>query len=775
METLSLPPWLKRPGVFLMVFTVFVVIIAAGSGNLTFRGDYRVFFADDNPQLQAFDTIERTFNKNDNLSVVIAPPNGQLFTPKYLTLVRDLTEAAWQVPYSTRVDSISNYQHTEAIDDDLLVADLLPKFAAISDEHSLKAQNVALNQVELLSRLVSVKGDVAVINITVHLDEANKTEQALEIASFSENLVAQFAAQYPEVEFHRAGIVMMNYNFFNSAQQDSSTLVPLMFLIVLLVLGAMLRSITAIVATFTMLIAAIASTLGVAGWFGMAINTASVNVPTIVMTLAVADCVHIIASMRHRLSEGASKYEALAFAIKVNNMPVFITSATTAIGFLTMNFSDVPAIRDLGNLTAVGVMIAWLLSISLLPALLYFLPQTVKVNNQAAQQQQLLARFGVFITEHAKAVFIVSAVLVAVAGSFITENKINDEAVKYFNKNNEFRQAADFMQARVSGMSTLSVAMDSGHEGGISDPEFLNTVDTFSQWLRAQPEVNNVVSISDIQKRLNKSMHGDDPAFYATTQSRQLAAQYLLMYEMSLPYGLDLNNQIDIAKSQSRVMMVLNNLGSKEMMAFEQRMTAWLSQNASQYSFLTSSPDLMFAHIGERNMQSMLTSLPLALLLISVLLIVALKDWRLGAMSLLPNILPALAGFGLWALISGEINLGLSIVASMTLGIIVDDTVHFLSKYQYAKRNGRDAAEAVQYAFVTVGKALWITTVVLVAGFGMLALSDFRLNSDMGQLTALVISIALLVDFFLLPAFLVLFDRSTQPEGSHERISVTTA
>ena len=409
------------------------------------------------------------------------------------------------------------------------------------------------------------------------------------------------------------------------------------------------------------------------------------------------------------------------------------------------------------------------------PSQMASMPHGMAPAMSPAQQQQMLARFGVFITQHAKSVFIASAVLVAVAGSFIVDNKINDEAVKYFNQNNDFRKAADFMQARVSGMSTLSVAMNSMQEGGISDPDFLNTVETFSQWLRLQPEVNNVMSISDIQKRLNKSMHGDDPAFYATTQSRQLAAQYLLMYEMSLPYGLDLNNQIDIAKSQSRVMMVLNNLGSKEMMAFEQRMTSWLEQNASQYSFLTSSPDLMFAHIGERNMKSMLTSLPLALLLISALLIFALKDWRLGAMSLLPNVLPALAGFGLWALISGEINLGLSIVASMTLGIIVDDTVHFLSKYQYAKRNGHDPVAAVQYAFVTVGKALWITTVVLVAGFGILALSDFRLNSDMGQLTALVISIALLVDFFLLPAFLVLFDRSTQPEASHESISITTA
>ena len=775
MKTDTLPAWLTKPGILLILLSILITIIAAGMQNLSFRGDYRIFFAEDNPQLQAFDAIERTFNKNDNLSLVIAPPSDELFSRQYLTLVRDITEAAWQIPYSTRVDSISNYQHTQAQQDDLLVADLIDKFDSVTQEQVQQAKAVALTRPELVNRLVSFDGKVAVVNVTIALDDAEKTAQANEIEAFSKKLIAEFQEQYPEVTFYRSGIIMMNYSFFSSAQQDSSTLVPLMFLIVLIVLGLMLRSITAVITTFVVLIVAITSTLGIAGWLGMAINTASVNVPTIVMTLAVADCVHIIASMRHGLSQGNNKLQALAFAVRINNKPVFITSITTAIGFLTMNFSDVPAIREFGNLTAIGVIFAWLLSISLLPAMLYFLPQ--KVTQQSARQleQQGMARFAEFITSRAKPVLWISVILIAFATGFIGQNKINDEAVKYFSVDNEFRQAADFMAERISGMATLSIALDSGAPGGINEPTYLAVLDQFSTWLRAQPEVNNVVSLSDVLKRLNKSMHGDDQAFYRLAPERTLGAQYLLMYEMSLPYGLDLNNQINISKSQSRVMVVLENLGSTEMLAFEQRMNTWLAQHAGQYHYLASSPSLMFAHIGERNMKSMLTSLPLALILISALLIFALRDWRLGTMSLLPNILPALAGFGLWGLLSGEINLGLSIVASMTLGIIVDDTVHFLAKYQYAKRQGNNAAESVRYAFVTVGKALWITTVVLVAGFSILALSDFRLNSDMGQLTALIISIALLVDFFLLPAFLILFDRQYTSEAHNENLVRTTA
>jgi len=167
----------------------------------------------------------------------------------------------------------------------------------------------------------------------------------------------------------------------------------------------------------------------------------------------------------------------------------------------------------------------------------------------------------------------------------------------------------------------------------------------------------------------------------------------------------------------------------------------------------------MFSHIGETNMESMIISMVAAMFLISALLVFALRSLRLGIISLLPNILPASVGFGVWALISGEINLGLSIVVSMTLGIIVDDTVHFLSKYQRARLDGRDTEAAIRYAFSSVGRALVITTLVLCVGFSLLALSAFRMNADMGTATALIIFIALLVDFLFLPAFLLVADK----------------
>jgi len=254
-------------------------------------------------------------------------------------------------------------------------------------------------------------------------------------------------------------------------------------------------------------------------------------------------------------------------------------------------------------------------------------------------------------------------------------------------------------------------------------------------------------------------MHGDDPTWYKLPDNQELAAQYLLLYEMSLPYGLDLNNQLNVDKSSTRVVVTLKNQTSNEQLIIEERITAWFVENAPQYKATLASPTLMFAHIGQRNIISMITGTIIALLLISLVLGFALRSVRFGLISLLPNILPATVAFGVWGLLVGQIGLGLSIVASMTLGIVVDDTVHFLSKYLHARRNkGADTRAAVQYAFSSVGRALWITTFVLVCGFMVLAQSTFKVNAEMGLMTAITILIALIVDFLFLPPLLMMLD-----------------
>ena len=235
-------------------------------------------------------------------------------------------------------------------------------------------------------------------------------------------------------------------------------------------------------------------------------------------------------------------------------------------------------------------------------------------------------------------------------------------------------------------------------------------------------------------------MHGDDESWYKLPEERDLAAQYLLLYEMSLPYGLDLNSQINIDKSASRMTVTLDNVSSNDMRNIAMDSSQWLRDNAPGYMEAEGSgAAVMFSHLADRNIKSMLMGTALAFVLISLSLIFALRNLKLGLISLIPNMVPAIMAFGVWGIFVGQVGLAVSVIAATSLGLIVDATVHFLSKYNRARTERNESpADAVRYGFRTVGTALWITTAVLVAGFAILSLSTFAVNADMGLLLSLI-------------------------------------
>ncbi|HEY5601504.1 MAG TPA: MMPL family transporter, partial [Gammaproteobacteria bacterium] len=340
-----------------------------------------------------------------------------------------------------------------------------------------------------------------------------------------------------------------------------------------------------------------------------------------------------------------------------------------------------------------------------------------------------------------------------------------------------FRADADYFSENLSGLYLIDYSLNSSEPGGISDPQFTADVEKFAGWYRQQPKVTHVNTITDIMKRLNKNLHGDDAAYYRVPEERNLAAQYLLLYEMSLPYGLDLNNQINVDKSATRFTVTMQTMSTNELLALESRAQEWLKTNTTAITQAHGSgTTMMFARIGKKNISSMLLGTTVALIMISMILIIALRSFKMGLVSMIPNLVPAAMGFGLWGIFVGEVGLALSVVTGMTLGIVVDDTVHFLSKYMRARREKQFSShQATVYAFHTVGMAMFTTSVVLVVGFLVLSLSAFELNAGMGTLTAIIIVLALMADFFFLPPLLMKLEEKNDATTDTARRVTDTA
>lgn len=738
---------------------LFVTGLTIGVKNLEFKSDYRVYFSQDNPQLLAFEAIQDTYSKSDNVLFIIEPANGEVFTKPILKAITELTEKAWQIPYSSRVDSITNFQHTVAEEDDLIVSDLVSEIDVLVDEDLESIKQIVLNEPLLVNRLISKTGHVSGVNVTIQLPGKDSLE-SLDVVDKVREIANEIETKYPNIKIYLTGVAMMSNAFTEASLNDNATLVPVMYVLVILVLLLCLRS---VISTFSVVLLIIMSTLasmGTMGWINLFLTPTSATAPIIILTLIVADCVHLLVTMLHNMRSGIDKVSAIRESLRVNFQPIFLTSVTTAIGFLSMNSSDSPPFRDLGNVVAIGAMLALLLTVTFLPALLTVLPVKVKTDTESKDKSYFINGLAKFVVKHYRFLLFFNAVVSIIFISFLPLNELNDEFVKYFDKTIAFRRATDFLNENMGGIYSIEYSISMDEAGSINEPEFLKKIDQFSDWLKQQQEVLHVNAISDTYKRLNKSMHGDENIWYKLPEQRDLAAQYLLMYEMSLPYGLDLNDQINMDKSGIRVVITLQSLSSNEVLALEERFSHWLEQQMPRVSFSSASTDLMFANIGKRNIVRMIQGTAMALVLISVILIFAFKSLRLGLISLIPNLVPAGIAFGIWGLISANIGLALSVVTGITLGIVVDDTVHFMSKYRRARvEKGLDKKQAVEYAFSTVGTALWITSAVLVCGFIVLGFSHFTMNAEMGIMTAMTIAIALFLDLLFLPPLLISLDK----------------
>lgn len=892
---------------------ILAIGMASGVKNFGFNNDYRVFFSEDNPQLKAFDALQAKYTKDDNVYVIIEPQHGKKVFDREVLKAIDyfVNESAWQTPFSSRVDALTNYQHTIAVGDDMFVEDLISNLDSKTDRDIKNAEYVALHEPILKNRLINSDGTITGINIVVkkpdeaeyqfdnlmkrklldslnlsNIDLANYIESKqvltqlgqpsdfislnqlqtvrkegviieatnetlsgfikadevfrasegkeiaftykdvknakpgsepeiyeksiiispqnllvyenseIEIASFVRREVAKLEQKFPVVKTRLSGVIMLSNAFAEAAGKDLATLIPGMYLTIIITLilfvlilsgfrngikgkvQSIFSSLTTTFSTVVVLLLSIMGAVGMVSTLGIKFTSVSISAPTMILTLAVADSIHILMTMLQSMKKGMSKKDAIVESMRVNYLPVLITSATTVVGFLTMNFSDSPPFRDLGNTAAIGVGLAWFLSITILPALLAILPVWVKVDEESKEQDNsIMLKLANLVIKRNKPLLIGSIAFTFLLIFFASKNELNEQFVEYFDDSIEFRRDTDFLTENLTGIYNVEFSLGAGEEGGVNNPDYLNKITEFEAWYKAhdvwKDKIIHINTYGDIAKKVNKSMHGDDEAYYKMPQNREEAAQYLLLYEMSLPFGLDLNNQINVDKSETRFTITLTNITATEFIAIAADGKEWLDKHGIKGETNEgTSTGIMFANLTQRQIYSMAEGGVWAIILISLVLIFALKSVRFGVISIIPNVIPVAISFGIWYFINGQITSGLAIVFSMTIGIVVDDTVHLFSKYLRARReNNATVEDAIRYAFKTVGTAIITTTVVLTAGFMILSQSAFAMNSGMAKLTAITIVVALIVDLFFLPALLIAIEKKGSSKDLKQQLN----
>ena len=740
------------------LFTLILAfVVYAGLPNLRLDTDGRVFMGPNNPDKQTLDLFEQEFAKDDNLNILLIPEDGVIFTPENLKIIEELTEDAWNLPYVRLVNSITRFQNTYSEDDMLVVEDLVPDPFSVNEAAAMQAKKIAQSRIEVKGTLINEDASVSVISIIFRLPGLDLASEIPTIMAEANPLIKKYREDYPNVSFQLTGSVPVGEAFAQASQKDGQSLTPAMLVAMLLIVGLLLRTVLGVLSILLIAVLSALVSLGALGWSLIPLNSATAIAPLMIITLAVASTVHILSSVRQTMIETTDRTIWAKKAISDHGLAITVAVFTTAIGFLSLNFSISPPFRQLGNMVAAGMLGIWIFTMFLLPALICWMP--IKQVSSSALTDRLISVLCEWVIRHQKNLLVFVPVIAICFVAGISQIKLEDDFIRYFDERFEIRQANDFYEDNIGGLNVMEYPVETGIESGINSIEYLKKVESFTNYLREQPEISSVRSITDIIKRLNQNMNGDDPTFYRLPNTDEEASQYLFLYELSLGYGMDLTDQINVDRSAIRVTAYVPRTTTAELQELDLRVQNWFRKNAPNLQSSVTGQTHVYTMISAKDVPAMLQGTTLALIFISGVILLVLRNVKLGLISLIPNLLPAAMAFGLWGYTAGSVTLAVSVVVAMTLGIVVDDTVHFILKYADAKKKGLSAEDAVRYAFKSVGMALTITSLALVIGFIILGQSGFAVNRDLARLTAVTLAVALFIDFIFLPPLLIWIDK----------------
>lgn len=735
---------------------VLLLVLSSQLLHMVFNGNVNVMFDEDDRYFQRLQQLDHEYAESNYLIVLFQPPGSSVYDAQAMQITRELTAALWQLPHTVRVDSITNYPKLRVDGDTLSVDDLVPDTNLLTDQQLNLIREYARNDQQIQGRLVSPNENATALFASITLPE-DHLDSVLELSRQALLLKQDFEKRYPGSTLHLNGDIALENAMLQVTMDDILRVNPVVFGTIFILLGIFLRSIMAIAAAGAVVIASTGISAGIHVLLGFEMNPITMMAPAIIMVLAVADSIHVLTIYRIQCSEGSAPVQAMQASLRKNLSPVFWTSVTTAVGFLGMNFGDSPPFRTMGNMAAIGVLFAFLSTFTVLPAVALLFP--TRFANSTFTMAHLMRRMSHWVIGTSRSLLFIILGISVLLLMCIPNLKLNDDISEYFDPSLAIYDSIQFARNNTNGVQYILYSMDSGQENGVYQPEFLQKVEQFSGWLRSQPDVSGVSSYVDTLKKIHRSMNEDDAAYYAIPDNASLIAQYHLLYEMSLPPGMDLTRDLSHDHSALKLTVNVRDSDNQTLIDLEKRIEHWLDQHHPELSNQGSSQLLMFAHMGTNIIRSMVDGSLFTLIFVSLFMIIGLRSIKFGLLSIIPNLIPPIVVYGIWAITVGQVNHAAAMTFSICLGLVVDDTIHFISKYLGARRSGLSPNESVESSFVHSGSAIVITSITLTCGVLLLSLSNFTVNDTMSLMLAGIIMTALIFDLIFLPSLLLWADR----------------
>lgn len=737
---------------------VMVFFLASNLKHLEIDGSYRIWFEDDSKILTDYDKFRDTFSNDDGISVVFKDENG-VFHKKALESIQRITEKMWELPNIARVDSLTNYQHVHAEaknPDDVLVDDFIEEdLSEATEEYFKDRENIATSDSIIRDRFISKDGKTTMIFARLEANANENGDISSEMMSHVQPLI-EAETNATGYKYWLNGGPPMTEAFVQIAGSDAMVFTPLVFLVSMVLLLLLFKRVSGALVPLAVVLFTFLSVLAVQTLLGYKLNNFTANIPVFIVAIGIADAVHIYSAWLMRKKEGVANYDAVKHSIEKNFLPIFLTSITTTAGFGTLAISKVVPVSTLGIATASGAILAFIISVVWMPALLLLLKKPIK-GDVTQERKEMFKGYGAFIVRNDKKIITIASVLIVFMGIGLTFVKVDSNTIRYFDKEVEIRKSSEFTMDNLTGSMSYTLIVDSGKVDGIKNPEFLKTVEAFSIDYRKRfpKDVRHVSSLLDVMKRYNLIMDNNEQV----PENRNLAAQYLLLYSMGLPQGMEITDQMDFDQRKFRITAMTNIVDtSKDLEMIEYAKQWW---EKTPYAMNLTGQTAMYAYMQKDITDTLIYSLTLTIIIVSLMMFLIFKRLKILWILLIPNILPVVLVIGVMGWLGLTIDMGVAIAGAIIIGVAVDDSIHFLVKYFDARKRGLSMADTFDEVLHYAGRAIIFTTIVLSLSFSIFVFSTFTPNQNFGVVTATALFLALIIDLILLPALLSVMDKDT--------------
>lgn len=754
------------PKTTLIIFTLSLFAFLPGLALVQQNFTYKAWYNDNDPQVQKFQDFEKIFGNDDNILIALSHPKG-LIDKKSLSLIQDLTETLWRTKDVVRVDSITNFQSIHSEDDELIIEPLVnsTELANFTNTNKNKVFERINSEPLLKDYLISKDLKATVLQAFIRPAIPDAPDHSAITQDIRKRL-QPFKEKYKDYEIHLFGTVPIVDDFKVATIDDIITLLPILYGCFTIILLFKFRSIITLFFIFTTISTSTILMLGAAGYLGQTLNTLTSACPTILMTIALSDAVHIFSALFLGLGAGYSLKSSLYYSMLKNFYPTLLTSLTTALGFLSFFNAKVEPVAELGIIVSCGIVFAWYVTyFFLVPSIQLsekFFKKLIKGNKESVKLEGEIEasarskKLANHIFKFRYPILICTFILGIGSIPLMKQLRVNMDPYKQFKETHPGVIAQKFVEKNFSYASLIELSIDTGKADGAKDPEFLKRVDNFIHELESKDEISKIISINSVLKSLNKYLNAGKDEFYTIPATEGQIAESLLLYSMDLPQGKDLSNFISLNHDKIHLTMQwsLSDSYNSRMMFKE------INKIAQKYnlSLLITGKTPLFHELTPYVVSTFLFSIILAFITITIVLMLSLKSLTLGALALIPNIFPLLVGGGIFYLTGYAMDMGTVLVASVCLGIAVDDSIHFLFEYK-KYRSKLTPLESVQKLFTSTFPALTLTTVLLSVGFMSFIAGNYIPNIKFGILCSFIIVVALLADLIILPAVVFVLDR----------------